>query len=178
MEENLLENYIDYELKKVKVKILKDFDPISFYDKKYGPFLKDNYIEIPRALAKILAKEGITEYPLPSLTPTEIRKILFYEGRNKELKKLDENFYLEANELIYLAKEKIINEDVNELKRNLQEICQKRLEKILKFLMFLEDYTKILNLLTNEEKYLVIHLSKILKDWFENVLNQRYLKKF
>jgi hypothetical protein len=51
------------------------------------------------------------------------------------------------------------------------------LEKILNIIFFVEDYKKILPLLTNEEKFLFNILSTIIKKWYSNLINDDYLKK-
>lgn len=83
MESYFIENFIDFELSNIKVRVIKDFREIEFDEKKYGPFKKDTYIEIPRALARILASEQIIEYPMPSVSLMDLKKILFYETKNK-----------------------------------------------------------------------------------------------
>jgi len=177
MEEEFLESYLNYEFTPVKIKVLKNYSEVSFCDKKYGPFKENSYIEIPRGLAKILAEEGITEFPLPKVTLSELKRILFFETKNKELKGLDWDFYLQVKDLIYVAENKIINEDPREIKKYFGELCLKRLEKILSIVYFIEDYKKILPLLTNEEKYLFIILNTIIKKWYNNLINADYLKK-
>ena len=177
MEEEFLEGYLNYEFTPVKVKVLKNHPEVSFYDKKYGPFKENTHIEIPRGLAKLLAEEGITEFPIPKITLSDLKHVLFFERRNKELGKLDWNYYLQIKDLIYVAENKIINEDPKEIKKYFRELCLKRLEKILNITYFVEDHKKVLPLLTNEEKYLFTVLSLIIKKWYSNVINADYLKK-
>ncbi len=178
MEEFLLESYFHYESLKVRVKILRDHPQISFLGANYGPFYKNQEIEIPRALARILAEEGITEYPFPIITTSELKKKHFQEVMSKmEIKKLEEDFYHQAKDLIYLAEKQIIKEDPKEIKRLIEEICLKRLEKILRIAIFVEDYKKVLPLLTIEERHLLMYLRELIKSWEDNVLRNAFLKK-
>jgi GINS complex subunit Sld5. len=173
----LIENFVNYELSKVRVKVLKDYKQIEFDGRKFGPFKKDAYVEIPRALARVLSSEYIVEYPPPQISISDLKKILFYESKNKDLKKLEEDFYLQVKDLLYLSENKKLDFDPKEIKNILHDICNKRVEKILQIILRIEDYRKILPLLSNEEKFLVMKLNEVLKEWFENVLNNSYLRK-
>jgi|BEDMetMinimDraft_2_1075160.scaffolds.fasta_scaffold00097_14 hypothetical protein len=177
MESYFIENFIDFELSNIKVRVIKDFREIEFDEKKYGPFKKDTYIEIPRALARILASEQIIEYPMPSVSLMDLKKILFYETKNKELKKLDNDFYLQVKDLIYLAEIKKVEYDPKEIKNLMYDICLKRVEKIVQIALYVEDYKKLLDYLTTEEKYLLEKFNEFLKDWFDNVIDSKYLRR-
>ncbi len=178
MEEVFLEGYFNYESSKVRVKILRDYSQVSFLGVNYGPFYKNQEIEIPRALARILAEEGITEYPLPAITTSELKKKHFQEVTSKvEIKKIEEDFYHQAKDLIYLAEKQIIKEDPKEIKRMVEEILFKRLEKILRIAIFVEDYKKVLPLLSIEERHLLRYLRELIKSWSDNVLRNTFLKK-
>jgi hypothetical protein len=178
MEELLIENYFNYETSKVKVKVLKDHAQVTFLGNVYGPFAKDKEIELPRALARILASEGITEYPHPQITFDDIRKRHHQERLAKnELKKLEEDFYLQAKDLIFLAEKKIINENPKEIKQLINEICLVRLEKMMRGILYVEDFNKISQLLTYEERYLFSSLREIIRTWLDDVLNNAILRK-
>jgi len=178
MEELLLESYFNYEIGKVKVKALRDHSEVSFLGNKYGPFIKGQEIELPRALARLLAEQGITEYPLPNISVADLKKRHYQEISNKsELKKIEEDFYLQAKELLYLAQKNIIKEDPKEIRRMLDELCMRRLEKIIRNVLYVEDLRKIGQLMAYEERFLFLALRELLKSWMDNVLNNAILKK-
>lgn len=177
MESYFIENFIDFELSNIRVKVIKDFREVEFDEKKYGPFKKDTFVEIPRALARILATEQIIEYPIPSVNIMELKKILFYESRNKDLKKLDQDFYLQVKDLIFLAEIKKIDQNPREIKNLMNDICMKRIEKIVQIALHVEDYKKLLDLLTYEERYFLEKIGQFLRDWMNNLINSGYLRK-
>ncbi len=174
----MLESYFNYEMAKVKVKVIRDHSEVNFLGNRFGPFVKGQDVELPRALARLLADQGITEYPFPTISLDDIRKRHYQEISNKiELKKIEDDFYLQAKELILLAQKNVIKDSPREIKRLLDEICLKRLEKIFRNVLYVEDVKKINQLMAYEERYLFMILRDLVKNWREDVLNNAFMKK-
>lgn len=93
------------------------------------------------------------------------------------MKKLDNDFYLQVKDLIYLAEIKKVEYDPKEIKNLMYDICLKRVEKIVQIALYVEDYKKLLDYLTTEEKYLLEKFNEFLKDWFDNVIDSKYLRR-
>lgn len=174
----MIECYLNYELTKVKVKALKDHPEINFLGYKYGPLIKDKEIEIPRALARLLAEEGLTEFPKPNISVSDLEKRHYQEVFDKlEIKELENDFYMQARDLLYMAERNMIKEDPKKIRGILEELCTKRLEKILRSIVLIEDHKRIFSSLTVEERHLAISVKELIKTWKEDVLYGGFLRK-
>ena len=134
-------------------------------------------LEIPWWKAKILVDEGLADFiEKEKLDETYIQKKVWSEKAKPQLEELEKPFYLKiSNILNQLKKEFKLNPNpavikkIEGLETQLNDLLSTRVSKILK-MSFRGAPPKILENLTEEERWLYEKINQIIKIWVDRIL--------
>ncbi len=174
VEDMLLSIKLEFGLDLVKMKVIKPLCKLEYGNILIKPANPGETIEVPRAIAETLLKDGYCEIVQQEITVDSLNKIIFAEEKAKELKKLDSYFYQKANWILSLMLKgylKASERDIIRYKQLLLDLEERRLRKILALIPLKETPQEIIDKLTIEERKLYETLSNITNKWRENLIN-------
>ena len=175
---------LDLDSSPVKARVLHDSPELFLGGQKFGPLKMGEEIEIPRWMAKELAREMIVmlleHEPLEMSTLTKIhwRECI---PSSREIPAMEYDFYYKLRRLVDDLAEESKREpsrkiDLDKAQSQFKDIVNCRLQKILHLAAAPPQRETNLQKMTAEERALYNKLSLIVSEWRQKVLSLEELK--
>jgi DNA replication factor GINS len=168
---------VDYMLRPVRVVFLKSLDSPIPTPSGLATYRKGDEVDLPRWQARLLASKGVVEIREQQLDIDTVNMYHYREKRRgaaNQLSSLPQDFYPKAFELVEKLNETIrsrpshmLLRDREILEKNLIEIAESRLAKILRLAVTEEGGVR--EKLTPEETVVYDRILEAIKEWREYV---------
>ncbi len=161
----------EQEEKNVKIKLLKDVHEFELV-KKFGSFKSEDLVEVPLWIAKFLVEKGFAKFSkeVKELDISDLQRILWKEKKDQKLSPLDYDFYQNLKQYIELLDEGD-EEELMKVKTLTKDIIAVRLSKIMKLASRGENSKKMLENMTEEEKWLHKRIESTFTVWLNKIIN-------
>jgi hypothetical protein len=167
----------EYRNSLVTVVVLEVIDEFTVQNVTYGPFEKDRETDLPRWIVEVLLLQNKVRVKDADIGPSELQKALWRETSEPDLQQLSPNyFFIMKQRIAHLIQEnqrspnQVRQATQNKMERLLRDLVTSRLLKLMKISLRENRLDEIKNNMTEEERWLVDRLTKLLRSWGKVVL--------
>lgn len=161
----------------ITVVILEEIDEFTIQNVTYGPFEKGRETDLPRWIAEILLSQNKVRIKDTDIGPSDLQKALWRETSEPDLQQLSSNYYfIMKHRIAQLVQEnkrspnQVRLATQNKMERLLRDLVTSRLLKLMKISLRENRLEEIKSNMTEEERWLVDRLTKLLRNWEKIVL--------